>query len=173
MGSGGAGLVLFCPPSPGPVGVPAVVDDGLLVHIGDVEDDLGDEVQRVEPPAVAPVAGMDAVLFRGDSLHRVECPAFVKPAPADEHVQVRVEVQEAAEGLDADYRPGRAGRRAEGFTDKVAHGLVPAPGQFGKEGAVVEEVRSEAAGDGEHHLAVGYGRKYIFGQKRREFGLAL
>ena len=27
-------------PGPGPVGVPAVVDDGFLVHIGDVEDDL-------------------------------------------------------------------------------------------------------------------------------------
>ncbi|MFH1008012.1 MAG: hypothetical protein V1800_11015, partial [Candidatus Latescibacterota bacterium] len=43
-----------------------------------------------------------------------------------------MEVQEAPEGLDADYRPGSAIIGAKGFTDKVAHGLVPAPGQLGK-----------------------------------------
>ena len=73
----------------------------------------------------------------------------------------------------SNYRPGRAGGYAEGFTDKVAHGLVPASGQLGKEGAVVEKIWPQAAGDGEHHLAVGYGCKDIFGQKRCEFGLSL
>jgi len=49
---------------PGPVGVPAIEERGLLVGVRDVGAHLGQEVQGIEHPKVRLMAGVDDVCLR-------------------------------------------------------------------------------------------------------------
>ncbi len=50
---------------PRAIGVPAVIDRGLLLGIGDVRTDLGEERQGLEDPEVGPVVGLCSVPILG------------------------------------------------------------------------------------------------------------
>ena len=77
-----------------------------------------------------------------------------KHAVAHQHVQVRMQVGERAEGLDARDHARHRVALAEAGLDVVAQGARGDPAQQSQPAPVVEEVGAQALRERQHHLAV-------------------
>ena len=88
---------------------------------------------------------------------QTKVPSGKKPAVGGNRVDVRMEMDQLAEGLHSRDQPGDQIVPAEHVANHFDHAFPSGAGQFAEQAAVVAEVQAEPFGDGEDQLTVGNG----------------
>ena len=100
--------------------------------------------------------------------HHMEKPAIHEEPVCDQRVEVRVEVEVFAEGVDGHDAAGRALGQAQRGAMELGQAPVGDAAEFLDEPAMKSEIRAQHLGDREREMPVRHGRKDGLGQQRAE-----